>query len=156
MEYMMKIFVISITLILFLSIFGFTQDNHQLSIHDIIGTYQLSRIEKSWFLDNQREEVINWLSNFKYLEINENYYIIGPYEKIETTYIITEKGDEASVLLFDGYIYTCSEFRHLFPEYPRPFNSVLTCSGVIWVIEVIDFETIIINLRNSYLLYKKI
>jgi len=44
----------------------------------------------------------------------------------------------------------------LFPEIPRLFDRVFTCYGRIWVIEVLNYDTVVIMVSNSFLLYRRV
>jgi len=135
----------------------FSQENYRLSFQDIIGTFQLDRIEELWHVDsNKKEEQLKWFDDFKNLIITKEYYILGHF-KHKTTFKIVEIGEEFVVPLNTkrGGL-TVSESYELFPEYNRQFNSVIVCDGYIWVIEVFNYNTLVIYFNNAFLLFKRV
>lgn len=91
-------------------------------------------------------------------EIGEDYYILGNYPKYETTFEVVkvEKGKMyVSPPWWDREEYL-SGLHPFFPEYDRHFDSVIVCDGFIDMIEVFDFDTIVIKKLNAWLLYKRV
>ena len=150
--------VISSIILLVCPVYGFSQENRPLSIPDFVGTYRLDRIENPWFSDNVREQL-----NEDFTRLNNTFVIGKDYYKLsssitETPFQIREIDEEGIVRNFNNpkLNHPTSGARGLFPGYPRLFNSALVCYGSIWVIEVLDYDTVVIHYRGSYLLYRRV
>jgi len=128
-----------------------------LSIHDIAGTYQLDRIENPWLEDDVRENIKRELiPSHNIFIIGKDYYILAGY-KMKTGFIVRKIEEEGFVPMEPAKIsHNTSEFYMLFPEIPRLFDRVFTCYGRIWVIEVLNYDTVVIKLSNSFLLYRRV
>jgi len=131
--------------------------NRPLSIHDIAGTYQLDRIENPWLEDDVRENIKRELiPSHNIFIIGKDYYILAGY-KMETDFIVRKIEEEGFVPMEPAKISKhTSEFYMLFPEIPRLFDRVFTCYGRIWVIEVLNYDTVVIMVSNSFLLYRRV
>ena len=146
----------SITLLV-CTAYGFSQENRPLSIHDFIGTYRLEKIEDPWHSDEVREEIYSELvPSHNTFVIGDDYYILGGF-KNETPFAIKRIEEDGVVPMFPIRAkYITSESSGLFLDIPRLFDSVFECGGGIWVVEPLDYDTVVITLRFSYLLYRRV
>ena len=145
-------------MLLFVCVAVFPEESPTLSHRDIIGTFHLEKIEQDWRKSaSEIEESLKWFDDKQLLEIREDCYILGPYE-YETSFTVagTIVEDGAIYMGRDSREYYRSDFGGYFPEYPRIFKSVIVAGGYFPVIEVLDFNTLVIYLHNAWLLYKRV
>ena len=154
----MKNFAISFML-LSVCVAVFPEESPMLSHRDIIGTFRLEKIDQSdWRGDAEWiKERLRWFDDMTLFEIREDRYILGPFE-YETSFTVagTIVEDGAIYMGRDSSEYYRSDFGGHFPEYPRIFKSVIVVGGYFPVIEVLDFNTLVIYLNNAWLLYKRV
>ena len=153
-------FTISVSLLLLCSHAGLAGEMTPLSIHDIVGTYQLDRIENPWLSEEVRVE-INREINERYSTciIGENYHTIGGFttEAIFETRKIEGRAGERYV---SETYQALSETMWVFMDIPRVFNSVIVRTNprgpIVFVIEVFDYDSLVIFSSSSYLLYRRV
>jgi hypothetical protein len=153
----MKVLVIGTVLLLFGYSWAFSQENRPLSISDFIGTYRLEKIEDPWHSDEVREEIYSELvPSHNTFVIDEDYYVLGGFKE-ETVFAVKKIEEDGLVPMNPAKTsqYT-SESMDVFLDIPRLFDSVFTCGGGIWIIEPLDYDTVVIKLRFSYLLYRRV
>ena len=153
----MKTLPISVILSCFYLFAVFPEESPTLSIQDFVGTYRLDRIENPWLADDVREEINKELiPSHNIFVIGEDYYVLGGFRK-ETSFSVGKIEEEGFVPMRPAHItYDTSKLTGLFWEIPHLFDSVFKCGGRIWVIEPLDYDTVVIHLRSSYLLYKRV
>jgi hypothetical protein len=152
---MMKNFAVSFIL-LFVCVAVFSEESPTLSIHDIVGTYRLDRIENPWFSDEVREKVNNVITSQRStFVIGEDYYISRGF-RVEVVFSTVEIVGIKGARYVPESRANLSEFRHLFMDIPRLFDSVIVNNGSPLVIEVFDYDTVVIESENSYLLYRRV
>jgi hypothetical protein len=87
--------------------------------------------------------------------LGENYYQLGDWRE-ETSFSLVTKGREKNIDTGDR-TYPASEFFGLFPEYsPRLFNEVFVCGGFLWIIEVLDPDTLVVQYQGAFMLFKRV
>jgi len=160
-------FTISVSLLLLCSHAVFAGEITPLSIHDIAGTYQLDRMVDSWGnpIDTGSEQMCdgnrcvklpNIYANRDVFVLAEDYYILGSH-RVETSYELASKDIEKNIKYGDEYEGVASEFFGLFPEYsPRLFDVVFICGGILWIIEVFDFNTLVVQYQSAFMLYRRV
>ena len=136
---------------------AFSQEIRTLSIHDIVGTFYLDRIENSWFSDSARESLYReFTANYSTFVIGENYYILRGFRR-ETLFTMREIEEDGIVpMIPERTSHQTSEARQLFLDIPRLFDVVFETGGRIWVIEVLNVDTVVIRVRGSFLLYRRV
>jgi hypothetical protein len=174
---MIKIFIINFCFIsLSLSVYA-QQDENRFRIQDIFGTYKFVSYNDEWADEGHTTvkqgsdpKMLEWIRSARCdtLVIAPDFYIFFLGEKIPIdTYEIVKKANEkgegnrhmiAEHPFFPrpGY-YILSELRDWFPQYPRKYDFVIAFSGgYAWAIEIIDIDTVIMNIHSMYLLFKKV
>jgi len=161
----LPILLASITLLLVCPHTALPQESRLLSIHDIVGTYQLDRMVYPTGnpVDTRSETILcgglelpNIYANRDIFVLAEDYYILGS-SRVETSFELASKDIEKIVMDGDEAIGTSSEFFNLFPEYsPRLFDEVFICGGILWIIEVLDFDTLVVKYQNAFILYRRV
>ena len=154
----MKNFAVSF-LLLFACVAVFPEESPTLSIQDIVGTYRLERIENPWMSDEVRERVNSRINRmYTTMEIGEDYFITADIRSMEqVTFEVVEKGGALQLDIIETYTYGLSEGSFLFPEYsPRLFDSIFVARPYLFVIEVLDYNTLVTYLEGSYLLYRRV
>ena len=154
----MKTLTFSIAMFLACSFAAFSQESQKrpLLIHDFIGTYRLDRIENSWLADDVRERINEELiPSHDIFVIGDDYYILGGFRE-ETVFFVSKIEGRAGERYIPKSRDYLSEMMGIFLDIPRLFDSAFECGGGIWVIEPFDYDTVVIHLRNSYLLYRRV
>jgi hypothetical protein len=135
----------------------FSQENRPLFPSDIIGTYRLDRIENPWFSEEVREEVNREImSRFDIFVIGEDYYVLDDF-RVEVVFS-TRAIEEYGLITMDPpkASHITSEERRLFLDIPRLFGNVIVNNKSPLVIEVLDYDTVVIKSENSYMLYRRV
>jgi len=131
-------------------------------IKESFGEYKLKEIGSAITDQEALESIINWIyeHQFDTITLRKDIIIFGRYIENNPIYNILYKNFESTVELIIGerrqYSVTCSDFLGYFSEIERLYDFVIEVNvPLIFIIELLDNNHIVIKVNNVYVLYEK-